>query len=45
MECGHEEMEYTTMQLRSADEGQTVSWVIYGFACLYVPCNIPTDQT
>lgn len=25
MECGHEEMEYTTMQLRSADEGQTVS--------------------
>lgn len=27
MECGHEEMEYTTMQLRSADEGQTVSWV------------------
>lgn len=25
MECGHEEMEYFTMQLRSADEGQTVS--------------------
>lgn len=26
MECGHDEMEYFTMQLRSADEGQTVSY-------------------
>jgi DNA-directed RNA polymerase subunit M/transcription elongation factor TFIIS len=44
MECGHEEMEYTTMQLRSADEGQTVSCLIQRSTRSF-PAAVPVTLT